>query len=417
MNDKIIISSGNDNYHMLFTAAEIDKKNRLKFLICGPYPTRLLNFFLKNIKFLNLIKKLLNRKDNIDSKKIKSLWISEIISQLSNAIMNIYKNEFIKNKLDYLSLNIFRNKTLKLIKSDFLNDVKIFHFRSGYGGKSIQFFKEKKIITLCDHGIVHPKILDYLVKNKGKFPNKKNFKLKKKFWYLVNQDLNQSDFIIVNSNFVKKTFIHFKYPAKKIFVNYLGVEDKFIKLIPRYERKYNKKKDKIKLLFSGSLIERKGIFDLQKSLTYLNGIRYELHLAGPLSSTNKSRLSKLLANTSVTYHGVLDKKSLCKLMYNSDIFVFPSYAEGSARVIFEAMASGCAVITTKNSGSVIKNFENGIIIKPNEPKSISNSIKFFYKNKNNISKYGKKNKLLIRKKYTQKRYGGELIKIYNKIKL
>ena len=210
MNDKIIISSGNDNYHMLFTAAEIDKKNRLKFLICGPYPTRLLNFFLKNIKFLNLIKKLLNRKDNIDSKKIKSLWISEIISQLSNAIMNIYKNEFIKNKLDYLSLNIFRNKTLKLIKSDFLNDVKIFHFRSGYGGKSIQFFKAKKIITLCDHGIVHPKILDYLVKNKGKFPNKKNFKLKKNFWYLVNQDLNQSDFIIVNSNFVKKTFIHFK---------------------------------------------------------------------------------------------------------------------------------------------------------------------------------------------------------------
>ena len=417
MNNKIIISSGNDNYHMLFTAAEIDKKKKLKFLICGPYPTKLIYLLLKNIKFFNLFKKLLNRKDNIDSQKIKPLWISEIIAQISNIILSTFKNQFIKNKLDYLSLNIFRNKTLKLIKNSLWSDVKIFHFRSGYGGKSIQFLKEKKIITLCDHGIVHPKILEYLVKNKGKFPKKKNFELKNTFWYLVNQDLNQSDFLIVNSNYVKKTFLHFNFPEEKIYVNYLGVENKFIRLIPKYKRIYNKKNNKIKLLFSGSLIERKGIFDLQKSLTYLNKINYELHLAGPLSNINRSKLTKLLNNKNVIYHGILDKRCLCELMYNCDIFVFPSYAEGSARVIFEAMASGCAIITTENSGSVVKNFENGIIIKPNKPKSISNSIKFFYKNKNNISKYGKKNKLLIRKKYTQKRYGNELIKIYDKIEL
>ena len=111
---------------------------------------------------------------------------------------------------------------------------------------------------------------------------------------MVNQDLNQSDFLIVNSNYVKKTFLHFNFPEEKIYVNYLGVENKFIRLIPKYKRIYNKKNNKIKLLFSGSLIERKGIFDLQKSLTYLNKINYELHLAGPLSNINRSKLTKLL---------------------------------------------------------------------------------------------------------------------------
>ena len=80
------------------------------------------------------------------------------------------------------------------------------------------------------------------------------------------------------------------------------------------------------------------------------------------------------------------------------------------------LASQIKEIKKKFPDQILFN-ENGIIIKPNKPKSISNSIKFFYKNKNNISKYGKKNKLLIRKKYTQKRYGNELIKIYDKIEL
>ena len=48
-------------------------------------------------------------------------------------------------------------------------------------------------------------------------------------------------------------------------------------------------------------------------------------------------------------------------MMNADIFLFPSYAEGGARVVTEAMALGKVVITTWNSGSPITHGFDGII--------------------------------------------------------
>ena len=41
-------------------------------------------------------------------------------------------------------------------------------------------------------------------------------------------------------------------------------------------------------------------------------------------------------------------------MSRAEVFVFPSLAEGSARVVAMAMAAGCYVITTPNSGSVVR---------------------------------------------------------------
>ena len=50
-------------------------------------------------------------------------------------------------------------------------------------------------------------------------------------------------------------------------------------------------------------------------------------------------------------------------LQNSDIFVFPSYMEGSAKSVYEAMASGLPVITTDNAGTITHDRQTGLIIK------------------------------------------------------
>ena len=50
------------------------------------------------------------------------------------------------------------------------------------------------------------------------------------------------------------------------------------------------------------------------------------------------------------------------MLQKADIFLFPSLVEGSAKVIFEAMASGCAVITP-NSGSIVEHNKGGFVVK------------------------------------------------------
>jgi glycosyltransferase involved in cell wall biosynthesis len=410
--NKTIISSGNGNYHMIFTATEIFKRKQLKLLICGLYPTKFFTILYNKVKFIIPSDKISIRKDKIPEIKIYSIWVSEIIIKLSNFFFkNFFK--FLDNRIEYYGFIIFQKISLLVLKNLNLNDVKIFHFRSGFGGNCLKYLKKNKILTICDHGIAHPQIINYLIKNKGKFP-KDNYKFyHNDYLELVEDDIKNSDYVLVNSNFVKKTFIKSNIPSKKIFVLEQGVEDKFLNTLKN--KKISNKNKELKILFAGSLTERKGIFDIQKSLGYLKKTNFKIHLAGPLNLVTKSKLNRLLTDDKVVYHGNLNKKKLSKLMLNSDILILPSYVEGSPRVIFEAMACGCVIITTNNSGSIVKNNINGKIIIPGKPKQIANALKYYIKNKNIVKNIANRNKKLVINKFNQKAYGIKLIEIYNKI--
>jgi glycosyltransferase involved in cell wall biosynthesis len=67
------------------------------------------------------------------------------------------------------------------------------------------------------------------------------------------------------------------------------------------------------------------------------------------------------------YVGAVPHRELPSLLQQCDALVFPSYFEGFALVILEAMASGLPVITTTASGgaNVIAD-ENGWIIHPGD---------------------------------------------------
>ena len=103
-------------------------------------------------------------------------------------------------------------------------------------------------------------------------------------------------------------------------------------------------------------------------------------------------------------------------MLNSDVFLFPSLCEGSARVIFEAMESGCAIITTKNSGTVVRHSKNGFIVPPGNIKKLLNYINKSKKNKKLINKMGKYNSLFVKKKYNHDIYAKKLFKTYDQLK-
>jgi len=69
--------------------------------------------------------------------------------------------------------------------------------------------------------------------------------------------------------------------------------------------------------------------------------------------------------------GPLPHAKVADLMLSSDIFVFPSLSEGSSLATMEAMAAGCAVITTFDAGSPVINQISGLIIPPRDPSAIS----------------------------------------------
>jgi len=84
-------------------------------------------------------------------------------------------------------------------------------------------------------------------------------------------------------------------------------------------------------------------------------------------------------------------------------------------VIFEAMSSGCAIITTPNSGSIVKNKKNGILIETGNSSQIIKAINKLINNEKLIKIISKNNIKIINEKYKQSDYGKKLNNFYNKL--
>jgi glycosyltransferase involved in cell wall biosynthesis len=59
----------------------------------------------------------------------------------------------------------------------------------------------------------------------------------------------------------------------------------------------------------------------------------------------------------------------------ADVFLLPSVCEGSATVVYEALAAGLPVVTTPNAGSVVRNSVDGFIVEPGDIDAICRSLR------------------------------------------
>ena len=105
------------------------------------------------------------------------------------------------------------------------------------------------------------------------------------------------------------------------------------------------------------------------------GLDFELHMAGGIGEDAQEELAALRQLGKVYHHGMLSRQELASLLRSADCFVFPSLAEGSARVIFEALACGCYVITTANSGSIVEDRIHGRLIPAGDPEALVTAVR------------------------------------------
>jgi glycosyltransferase involved in cell wall biosynthesis len=95
--------------------------------------------------------------------------------------------------------------------------------------------------------------------------------------------------------------------------------------------------------------------------------------------------------------------------------VFPSYCEGSARVIFEAMSAGCFIITTPNSGSIVNHGEHGYLVPPGDVIALTAAIEDALARPEMVAQIGKRNSELVRTQYRQKDYALKVANVYDTI--
>ena len=154
---------------------------------------------------------------------------------------------------------------------------------------------------------------------------------------------------------------------KKYLVSKLNIDDSFVSICPfgvdleffapLRDKKIN---STVNFGFLGQISERKGLKYLLQAFQDNKFKDCNLYIGGEIQKTNIDFAIDDYNQSNIKFLGKIKQLDFFEKI---DILVHPSLIEGSAKVIYEAMAAGVVPIATKNSGSIIDDNIDGLIIK------------------------------------------------------
>jgi glycosyltransferase involved in cell wall biosynthesis len=155
------------------------------------------------------------------------------------------------------------------------------------------------------------------------------------------QELELADVILVPSSFVKATVCEF-FSSKQIVLAPYGVDAEFWT-----SGEINESSRPLRFLYAGNLSVRKGVPLLIEAWSKAGLRDAQLELVGSWQLAESRRGS---LPPGITWHPACAPRALRDRYRGADVFVFPSFSEGLALVLLEAMACGLPAIASQASG-------------------------------------------------------------------
>ena len=307
-----------------------------------------------------------NRQKEIPARFIQSLRLHPV--RLISFVGRPYYYGAKKKYLDWIA-----SRHLESGRYDF------FHSWSGDCLETLRVAKKKKIPSLIEiptwHRGSQPPSQSSGVPGRSedrgqKTEDRKNWKsrlLLERERFLEEYDL--ATLVVVLSEKAAESFRAANFPDEKMFYLPRGVDvDRF---------KPATRPPVFRAIFSGALIERKGIHHLLEAWHRLNLQNAELWLLGSVHEEAKPYLKKYWRDN-IRVLGF--KRDPENYLNQGSVYVFPSRLEGSAKTIYEAAASGLPMITTREAGDVVRDGVEGIIVQPGDVDAIATAIEHLYRN-------------------------------------
>jgi glycosyltransferase involved in cell wall biosynthesis len=162
-------------------------------------------------------------------------------------------------------------------------------------------------------------------------------------------------------------------------------------------------------IFSGALIERKGIHHLLEAWHRLNLKDAELWLLGSIHEEAKPHLKKFWRDNIRTIGFARDVE---KYLSQATIHIFPSQLEGSAKVTYEAAACGLPQVVTRESGDVVRDGIEGIIVPPGDVDAIAAAIEHLYQHPEVVSEMSAAARKRVVENFTWDHFRERLLRAY-----
>ncbi|HEY0551328.1 MAG TPA: glycosyltransferase, partial [Verrucomicrobiae bacterium] len=164
----------------------------------------------------------------------------------------------------------------------------------------------------------------------------------------------------------------------------------------------------LRVLFAGSLTQRKGLADLFAAMKLLKGWNVELVVMGaPVAPLEFYRHQF----GGFRYEAPRPHNEVLELMCACDVFVLPSIVEGRALVQQEAMACGLPLIVTPNAGGedLIDEARTGFLVPIRSPEILAGKIAWYADHREALPEMGAAARAKAAK-YTWDAYGQKILR-------
>ncbi len=334
-----------------------------------------LNKFYTTVYFRNraLINSSFGKKLHLSNRSCEYFSPNKVVS---NAFPELYPKALQKlhaaseGKALRMRCDLFDEWTNKV-----MDTAKIFHSQDGFCLITAKRMKEEGAKFICDRGIISASYLRQLSDQEyGKYGIKKEYA----DCFIMDKTHEEhmlADCIVVPTETVKKSLVAEGVDEKKIAIIPYGVD------LQLFDGKCSiEQDDQFKLLFVGEISFRKGCHYLLDAWKTANLKKAELILIGHVEKEFEVFLNQYTGQNFriISY---ISQTELVSYYRNATAFILPSLAEGSARVIYEAMACSLPVIYTDMAGSIARDTIDGLEIPAFSQEAIEEAIIKLYDNR------------------------------------
>lgn len=343
------------------------------------------------------------------------------VSVLFGEASNITISKYIKMGVDVHKVSMRRGSTsifmnlfclLQVISFLLRRNVDIFHLISWQaiciGGLAVKFCNVKAVVfSISGLGFIHHRM-------RNSYSKLKLFI----FDYIFTVCLSFKNKIVICQNAYDANFVcqRFKVDTNDcVIFNGSGVKLSQFKV-------HDKPKNVIRVAFVGRLLIDKGVLDFIEAVRLLEDVAREKNvefiIAGTPDLGNPASLShqdveQLTLENKIKFLGFCH--DVPDLLRTCHIVCLPSYHEGFPKVLIEAAASGCAVVTTDIPGcrdAVIPG-ETAFLVPVRSPDQISQKIEHLVLDSELRSSFGRRARVLANNHYDVDRVADAHMAVYN----
>lgn len=278
----------------------------------------------------------------------------------------------------------------------------IFHAWGNYALYSIPRARSHGASVVIERGSTHPHYQDGILREEFE---RYGVHVERAHPQIIEKGLREielADRVIIPSEFVRRTFLEAGVPEHKLRTIPYGIDLEHFRPSARRDSVF-------RVLFVGNIGIQKGVHYLLEAWKRLALPGAELRFIGTVEEEMKPVLARY--EGLYVHAGHVKHEELHREYGNASLFILPSLQEGSALVTYEAMACGLPSIVSENTGSVVRDGEDGFVIPIRSSDAIAEKLQWMYDHRDEAAGLGSSAEAYVRD-FTWDRYATSVVDCY-----